>query len=79
MLADMSQCSRCGVDFACGQADALATGACWCMALPPAVPVPSSSPAAANGVAPVTAGCWCPACLHAHIASLADQTPPAPV
>ncbi|KAB8039277.1 cysteine-rich CWC family protein [Janthinobacterium aquaticum] len=66
----MSQCSRCGAAFQCGQTDPQATQACWCMALPPAVPVPVP--------ASVTAGCWCPACLHAHIASLADKAPPSP-
>jgi len=29
---------------------------CWCTALPPAVPVPQEA-----------VGCWCPACLRAHI------------
>jgi len=40
-----------------------ATEACWCTALPPAVAVPQEA-----------AGCWCPACLRAHIAAY-----PAPV
>jgi hypothetical protein len=29
---------------------------CWCTQLPPVVPVPGAQ-----------AGCWCPACLRAHI------------
>jgi len=58
----MSQCSLCGATFQCGQLDPDANEPCWCVALPPAVPVPGSA-----------AGCWCPACLQAHIATL---TPP---
>jgi len=60
----MSQCTRCGASFTCGQLDPEAGGACWCMAFPPAVPVPGTA-----------TGCWCPACLQAHIAGLA--MPPA--
>ncbi|MGX9217068.1 cysteine-rich CWC family protein [Massilia varians] len=50
-----STCSRCGAEFGC----AMVTGSpepCWCTALPPAVPVPQEA-----------VGCWCPACLRAHI------------
>ncbi|MDX8122706.1 cysteine-rich CWC family protein [Janthinobacterium sp. GMG2] len=61
----MSQCSLCGAAFQCGQLDPDANEPCWCVALPPAVPVPGGA-----------AGCWCPACLQAHIATL---TPPAKV
>jgi hypothetical protein len=32
---------------------------CWCTALPPTVPLPDAG-----------AGCWCPACLRAHIAEV---------
>ncbi|WP_076564815.1 cysteine-rich CWC family protein [Janthinobacterium sp. TND4EL3] len=56
----MSQCTRCGATFQCGQTDPQASGPCWCAALPPAVSVPVSS----------AIGCWCPACLQAHIAAL---------
>ncbi|MBE3026626.1 hypothetical protein GQ37_014920 [Janthinobacterium sp. BJB1] len=56
----MSQCTRCGATFQCGQTDLQAAGPCWCTALPPAMPVPGSA-----------IGCWCPACLQVHIASLA--------
>ncbi|MEG2963271.1 cysteine-rich CWC family protein [Janthinobacterium sp. AD80] len=59
----MSQCSRCGATFQCGQLDPDASTPCWCVALPPALPVPGSAAAA----------CWCPACLQAHIDAL---TPP---
>ncbi|WP_183679522.1 MULTISPECIES: cysteine-rich CWC family protein [unclassified Janthinobacterium] len=59
----MSLCTLCGATFHCGQTDPASAGACWCMALPPAVPVPGST----------TIGCWCPACLQAHIAA---QTAP---
>ncbi|WP_082988869.1 cysteine-rich CWC family protein [Janthinobacterium psychrotolerans] len=58
----MSLCTRCGATFTCGQADPSASGACWCAALPPAVPVPLPGGTAT--------GCWCPDCLRAHIASL---------
>ncbi|MGX9785333.1 cysteine-rich CWC family protein [Janthinobacterium lividum] len=60
----MSQCTLCGATFQCGQLDPAAKEPCWCVALPPAVPVPGS----------LAMGCWCPACLQAHIATL---TPPA--
>lgn len=59
----MSTCTRCGAQFAC----AMEKGSpepCWCMALPPAVAVPRQA-----------VGCWCPACLRAHIA--AQPAPPA--
>jgi hypothetical protein len=36
-------------------------GPCWCTELPPVVPVSG-----------VDAGCWCPACLRAHIAETGD-------
>ncbi|OEZ80321.1 hypothetical protein JAB6_42880 [Janthinobacterium sp. HH104] len=61
----MSQCSLCGATFQCGQLDPDANEPCWCVALPPAVPVPGSA-----------VGCWCPSCLQAHIDTL---TPPAKV
>ncbi|WP_312435137.1 cysteine-rich CWC family protein [Janthinobacterium sp.] len=64
----MSQCTLCGADFTCGQLDSEAGAACWCMALPPAVPVPGT-------VTAIATGCWCPACLQVHIAGLA--VPPA--
>jgi hypothetical protein len=66
----MSTCQRCGATFHCAMADAGPDGQadtqpCWCTALPPAVPVPAQ-----DATAPVAVGCWCPACLRAHIASL---------
>jgi hypothetical protein len=63
----MSTCTRCGAPFSCGMADG-AGESCWCMRLPPVVPVPGAQPSAAP------AGCWCPACLEQHIA----QSDPAP-
>ena len=65
----MSICTRCGAAFGCAMADG-ADEPCWCTALPPAVPLPAQA-----------AGCWCPACLHAHIeaAALARTQPPAQV
>ncbi|MGW8389718.1 cysteine-rich CWC family protein [Pseudoduganella sp. HUAS MS19] len=69
----MSTCERCGAEFHCAMADAppggKPTGApgetpCWCTFLPPAIPVPGAE----------AVGCWCPACLRTHIASL--ETPP---
>ena len=60
----MSVCSLCGATFQCGQLDPDATEPCWCIALPPAVPVPGSA----------AVGCWCPACLQQRIAAV---TPPA--
>ncbi|PKB22992.1 cysteine-rich CWC family protein [Janthinobacterium sp. 64] len=60
----MSQCTLCGATFECGQTDPQASGPCWCVALPPAVPVPGSA----------AVGCWCRACLQQRIAAL---TPPA--
>jgi len=56
----MSTCTRCGAQFGCAMADG-AAAPCWCTRLPPLVPVPG-----------VGAGCWCPACLEAHIAAAAD-------
>jgi hypothetical protein len=38
-------------------------GPCWCTELPAIVPLPG-----------VDAGCWCPACLRAHIAEAARTT-----
>ncbi|MEG2031581.1 MAG: cysteine-rich CWC family protein [Janthinobacterium sp.] len=56
----MSLCTLCGATFQCGQLDPAAGQPCWCAALPPAVPVPGGT----------AIGCWCPACLQAHIALL---------
>ncbi|WP_308923291.1 cysteine-rich CWC family protein [Janthinobacterium sp. J1-1] len=56
----MSLCTLCGAPFSCGQVDPAASGPCWCAALPAAVPLPGNS----------ATGCWCPACLRAHIAGL---------
>ncbi|MGH8854402.1 MAG: cysteine-rich CWC family protein [Telluria sp.] len=50
-----SSCTRCGAELGCAMADG-SRDPCWCTALPPAVPVPSEA-----------VGCWCPACLRAHI------------
>ncbi len=58
----MSICSRCGAVFGCAMADG-SSEPCWCTTLPPVVPVPG-----------VEAGCWCPACLRAHIAQAAGAT-----
>ena len=57
----MSVCSRCGAGFGCAMADG-GDGPCWCTELPPAVPVPTAA-----------AGCWCPACLRAHIDAHIDE------
>jgi hypothetical protein len=54
----MSECTRCGAVFACAMADD-SSQACWCTTLPAAVPLPTDA-----------AGCWCRACLEAHIAEL---------
>jgi len=51
----MSTCTRCGAEFGCAMVDG-SPEPCWCTALPPALPVPQEA-----------AGCWCPACLRAHI------------
>ncbi|PLY42575.1 hypothetical protein CSZ94_10375 [Janthinobacterium sp. ROICE36] len=56
----MSVCSLCGAIFQCGQLDPDARQPCWCVAMPPAVPVPGSA----------AVGCWCPACLQERIAAL---------
>ncbi|MDQ2819400.1 MAG: cysteine-rich CWC family protein [Pseudomonadota bacterium] len=72
----MSLCTRCGASFACAMADNTDTtgSACWCTTLPAAVPVPL--PAEATG-------CWCRACLEAHIAELSrpnvDAQNPLPI
>jgi len=61
----MSLCTRCGASFSCAMVDngtdsTDSTGsACWCTTLPAAVAVPTEA-----------AGCWCRACLEAHIAAL---------
>jgi len=65
----MSLCTRCGADFTCGQQGPEAGASCWCMALPAALPVPVTAAGSA------AAGCWCPACLQAHIAGLAVPAP----
>jgi hypothetical protein len=39
-------------------------GDCWCTTLPAAVPLPEEA-----------AGCWCRACLEAHLAQLARANP----
>jgi len=75
----MSNCARCGATFSCAMADAVPAttpaAPCWCTYLPLAVPVPvAAGDAAATAAAAV--GCWCPACLAAHIA--ARQAAPAP-
>ncbi len=72
----MSICTRCGASFDCAMVDAgadgkLPTEPCWCTYFPPAVPVPAPAPAGAAvaaAAATAAAGCWCPACLKAHIA-----------
>jgi len=54
-----TSCSRCGAAFGC----AVASGSpepCWCTLLPPAVALPFDA----------QAGCWCPACLRQHIATI---------
>jgi len=77
----MSTCERCGATFHCAMADPGPDGKpdttpCWCTALPPAVPVPdvpvSDVPVSDADVA---VGCWCPACLKAHIAAQPAPTP----
>lgn len=76
----MSTCERCGATFHCAMADPEAGGTagkaggtpCWCTLLPPAVPVPrqgGDAAAATQG----GAGCWCPDCLKAQIATLRRQ------
>jgi len=52
-MADMStetSCARCGAPMACKP-----EGGCWCMALPPRLPVPDGP-----------AACLCPRCLEAE-------------
>jgi hypothetical protein len=51
-----STCTRCGARFGCAMR-AGSDAPCWCTQLPAVVAVPEAS-----------AGCWCPACLAAHIA-----------
>lgn len=68
----MSTCERCGATFHCAMADPGPDGQadttpCWCTALPPAVPVPGEGAAV---------GCWCPACLRAHIAAQPARATP---
>ena len=62
----MSTCTRCGAPFDCAMADG-GTDPCWCVSLPPALPVPDAP-----------AGCWCPACLRQHIAALPPPAAPDP-
>jgi hypothetical protein len=59
----MSTCTRCGAQFGCAMVEG-SPEPCWCTALPPAVPVPQEA-----------AGCWCPACLRAHIEARLAQLP----
>jgi hypothetical protein len=71
MSTRISTCSRCGTALACAMADG-AAGPCWCMDLPPVVPVPDADgPAAA-------AGCWCRTCLEQHIAQSTAAAPATP-
>lgn len=56
-----SICARCGAAFGCAMAaGAAVSGPCWCTLLPKALPVPAEA----------GAGCWCQACLRAHIDGL---------
>ncbi|HWE02456.1 MAG TPA: cysteine-rich CWC family protein [Tepidisphaeraceae bacterium] len=50
---DNRVCPRCGTAFHCGSS----TGACWCAAMPPVMPVPQKS----------TEACLCRACLRAEM------------
>jgi hypothetical protein len=61
-------CARCGAPFACAMG--AGAGPCWCMDLPPVVPVPQADAPAA--------GCWCRACLEQHIAQSATAAPATP-
>jgi hypothetical protein len=56
-----STCARCGASFRCGVS--AGDQACWCMSLPPLLPLPELADAAA---APA-ASCLCPDCLKARL------------
>jgi len=69
----MSTCARCGATFSCAMADtgpatAIPAPPCWCTYLPLSVPMPVPGSAATAE----TIGCWCPACLAAHIQLLKE-------
>jgi len=64
----MSICTQCGLEFACGMADAVEPGSdqpCWCSAMPK---VPAEALAASDA-----ASCRCQACLKTWIETLARQ------
>jgi hypothetical protein len=63
----MSTCTRCGASFGCAMVDG-ADGPCWCTRLPPLAALPAADQGQNEAAA---AGCWCPACLEAHLAALA--------
>ncbi|MCH4092275.1 hypothetical protein [Acetobacter sp.] len=50
-----TRCARCDAPLDC-----LASVDCWCMKLPPGLPVPSEQ----------DSGCYCPACLAEIMATL---------
>ncbi|WP_348946281.1 cysteine-rich CWC family protein [Chitinibacter sp. FCG-7] len=54
MSAKALTCASCGAAFHCGADDMDAP--CWCMALPPVLPVPEAD-----------ASCLCPTCLAARL------------
>lgn len=64
----MSRCTRCGAQFGCAMADGL-DAPCWCVSMPPLVAVPAADEAS---------GCWCPACLKAHLEQQGGPAAPTP-
>ena len=58
-MAQTKHCARCGTAFGCGRQDP----DCWCSALPP---LPASALDGASD-------CYCPACLAALAARLAQD------
>jgi len=60
------RCPRCGAAFTCG----IATGRCWCAALPPLPHLPAWRSSDGQAVA---AGCLCPDCLRALVAQVVSR------
>lgn len=57
--AATGNCAQCGAPFRCGM-DA-GDAECWCVSLPPLLPVPAAS------TGDLAASCLCPACLQARL------------
>ncbi len=60
-----SRCAGCGTEFRCGME--AGDPVCWCTSLSPLMPLPHAPEPASTA-----AGCFCPACLAARLAAVAE-------